>query len=106
MESSYPHLLTSSIFAGVSDFFLAKTRARLMVDDACASYSEDMSNLPGNPSSESAANNSSNFGGSQSSQHPSDIAIRQIVRRAINASPLLEEIVNDWQSWAHGGINE
>lgn len=37
---------------------------------------------------------------------PSDEAVGQIVRRAINASPLLEGIVDDWQSYAHSGINE
>lgn len=32
--------------------------------------------------------------------------IRQIARRAINASPLLEGIVDDWESYLHSGINE
>jgi hypothetical protein len=39
-------------------------------------------------------------------EQPSGHTIRQIVRRAINSSPLLEGIVDDWQSYTHSGINE
>jgi hypothetical protein len=65
-----------------------------------------MNNLPGNPIFDGTANENSKPAGPGLGQHPSDSAIRQIVRSAINASPLLEEIVNDWQSCAHWGINE
>jgi hypothetical protein len=64
-----------------------------------------MNNLPGSPADQ-AANENSNLGGARPSPHPSDVAVRQIVRQAINASPLLEVIVDDWQSYAHWGINE
>lgn len=32
--------------------------------------------------------------------------IRQIARNAINASPLLDGILDDWESFSHWGINE
>ncbi len=35
-----------------------------------------------------------------------DRVIRQIVKRATNASAVLESIVDQWNSYQHGGINE
>lgn len=32
--------------------------------------------------------------------------VRHIAQRAINASPLLEGILDDWESYSHSGINE
>ena len=37
---------------------------------------------------------------------PTDRMVRDIARQAINASPLLDGIVDDWQSYTHAGINE
>jgi hypothetical protein len=37
---------------------------------------------------------------------PTSRTVRDIAHRAINASPLLEGIVDDWQSYSHSGINE
>ena len=62
-----------------------------------------MDNLRG--MSDSTANNGFNAAGAATSD-PTDEAIRQMVRKAINASPLLEGILDDWQSCAHWGINE
>jgi hypothetical protein len=47
------------------------------------------------------------YPGNKISELPLDQdSIRQIARRAINASPVLEGILDDWESYSHWGINE
>jgi hypothetical protein len=42
----------------------------------------------------------------ETTRQPPDEAIRKIARQAINASPILENLVEHWGAYSHWGINE